>query len=56
MATTDFCFHKAEQCARLAKAATNPDRRSSLEAERKAWLEIAADAASREQPTVKLQQ
>jgi hypothetical protein len=49
MAATDFYLHKAEQCARLAKAATNPDKRSSLEAERKAWLEIAAEATAREQ-------
>jgi hypothetical protein len=32
---------KADQCARLAKDATEPRERSDFETERKLWLEMA---------------
>jgi hypothetical protein len=37
--------HKAEQCAQLAKDATNPTRRSLLEEESGMWFQIAAAEA-----------
>jgi hypothetical protein len=41
--------HKAEQCAQLAKAATNPMQRSLLEDESRMWLQIAAAEARQEE-------
>jgi hypothetical protein len=34
--------HKAEQCAQLAKDATNPMQRALFEEESRMWLQIAA--------------
>jgi hypothetical protein len=36
-----IAFHKADQCARLAKDAIEPHKRSDFENERKLWLQIA---------------
>jgi hypothetical protein len=38
---TAWYYHKADQCARLAKDAIEPRKRSDLKTERKLWLEIA---------------
>jgi hypothetical protein len=37
-----YCYyHKADQCARLAKDAIEPRKRSDFETERELWLQIA---------------
>jgi len=41
MSLTAWYLHKADQCARLAKDAIDLRKRSSFEAERTLWLQIA---------------
>jgi hypothetical protein len=41
MSLVAWYLHKAEQCARFAKDATDPRKRSDFETERKLWLQIA---------------
>jgi hypothetical protein len=41
MSLAAWYYHKADQCARLAKDAIEPRKRSDFETERKLWLEIA---------------
>jgi hypothetical protein len=41
MSLAAWYLHKADQCARLAKDATEPRKRSDFETERKLWLQIA---------------
>jgi len=41
MFMTSWYQHKAKQCARLAKEATDPSTRALYKSERKSWLEIA---------------
>jgi hypothetical protein len=41
MSLAAWYHHKADQCARLAKDAIEPRKRSDFEIERKLWLEIA---------------
>jgi hypothetical protein len=41
MSLTAWYLHKADQCARLAKDAIDPRKRSSFEAKRTFWLQIA---------------
>lgn len=40
--------HKAEQCDRLAAAATDQRRRTNLQEESKLWREIARDIAKQD--------
>jgi hypothetical protein len=40
MSLAAWYLHKADQCARLAKDATEPRKRSDFETERKLWLQI----------------
>ena len=40
--------HKAEQCERLAAAATDERRRTGLQEEGKLWREIARDIAKQD--------
>ena len=35
-------FQKADECGRRAKEASDPQRRSALEEEKRRWMEIAA--------------
>ena len=42
MSLASWYLHKADQCARMAKEARDPHRRSDLEAEGTLWLQIAA--------------
>jgi hypothetical protein len=46
MSVADWYFHKADQCGRMAEAATQPDRRATYLHEQKLWLEIAASVVS----------
>jgi hypothetical protein len=41
MSVAAWYHQKAEQCARLAKDASEPRQRSDFETERKLWLQIA---------------
>jgi hypothetical protein len=41
MSLASWYYHKADQCARLAKDAIEPRKRSDFETERKLWLQIA---------------
>jgi hypothetical protein len=41
MSLAAWYLHKADQCARLAKDAIEPRKRSDFENERKLWLQIA---------------
>ena len=41
MSLAAWYYHKADQCARLAKDADEPRKRYDFETERKLWLEIA---------------
>src|SRR4029077_7366333 len=41
MSLAAWYYHKADQCARLAKDAIEPRKRSDFETERKLWLQIA---------------
>ena len=41
MSLAVWYYHKADQCARLAKDAIEPRKRSDFENERKLWLQIA---------------
>ena len=41
MSLAAWYYHKADQCARLAKDAIEPRKRSDFKTERKLWLEIA---------------
>jgi len=41
MSLASWYYHKAGQCARLAKDAIDPRKRSDFEAERQLWLQIA---------------
>ena len=41
MSLAAWYYHKADQCARLAKDAIEPRKRSDFEIERKLWLQIA---------------
>jgi len=41
MSFAAWYLHKADQCARLAKDATEPRKRSDFETEIKLWLQIA---------------
>jgi hypothetical protein len=43
MSFSDFYFHKAEQCDRLAAAAADERRRINLQEEGRLWREIARD-------------
>jgi len=42
MSQVEWYIHKAEQCARLARAAVDRHERSKFKTERTLWLEIAA--------------
>jgi len=48
MSGADWYFHKADQCGRMAKDATEPDRRAAYRQEQKLWLEIAASVINEE--------
>jgi hypothetical protein len=41
MSLDAWYYHKADQCARLAKDAIEPRKRSDFETERKLWLQLA---------------
>jgi hypothetical protein len=41
MSLAAWYYHKADQCARLAKDAIEPRKRSDFETERKLWLQLA---------------
>ena len=45
MSVADWYKYKAEQCTRLAKAATDPLKRTSLMEEAALWRGIARDVA-----------
>jgi hypothetical protein len=45
MSVADWYKYKAEQCTRLAKAVTNPLKRTSLMEEAALWRGIARDVA-----------
>jgi hypothetical protein len=40
MSLAAWYLHKADQCARLAKDAIEPRKRSDFETERKLWLQM----------------
>jgi hypothetical protein len=41
MSLAAWYYHKADQCERLAKDASEPSKRSDFKTERKLWLQIA---------------
>ena len=41
MSLAAWYYHKADQCGRLAKDASEPSKRSDFKTERELWLEIA---------------
>jgi hypothetical protein len=49
MSLADWYFHKADQCGRMAKDATQPDRRAAYHHEQKLWLDIAASVLSEDE-------
>jgi hypothetical protein len=49
MSLTEWYVHKADQCARLAKAAIDARVRADFEAERELWLQIAAEEIARDE-------
>ena len=48
MSVATWYQHKAEQCSRLAREATDAGRRIALKEEAALWLDIARDLAERE--------
>ena len=49
MSLVDWYRYKADQCARLAKEATDPRKRASYNEEQKLWLKLVAET-EREKP------
>ena len=50
MSMASWYHHKAEQCARLAKEATERRKRTDLKTERKLWLQLAEELEKNEVP------
>jgi hypothetical protein len=48
MSSDGWYLDKADQCARMARAAADRDTRAHYEQEAKLWREIAADIAKNE--------
>jgi hypothetical protein len=43
MSLAGWYLHKADQCAQMAEAATEPHRRVEYEKEQKVWLQLARE-------------
>jgi hypothetical protein len=43
MSLAGWYLHKADQCAQMAKEATEPHRRVEYEERQKAWLQLAKE-------------
>jgi hypothetical protein len=43
MSLAGWYLHKADQCAQMAKEATEPRRRADYEKEQKVWVQLAKE-------------
>jgi hypothetical protein len=43
MSLAEWYFHKADQCAQLAKDANEPHRRANYESEQKVWRQLGRE-------------